>query len=83
MDSNASRRLIMKVVTALVVLVVALIALMATRAGLIDLSPKKIFMGMFLLIVGGALLNMVQTLISGDGTSQQDESMASEPEGGN
>jgi len=83
MDRNASRRLIMKVVTALVVLVVALILLMATRAGLIDLSPKNIFMGMFLLIVGGALLNMVQAFISSDSTSQQDESMASGPEGGN
>lgn len=83
MDRNASRRLIMKVVTALVVLVVAIISLMATRAGLIDLSPKNIFMGMFLLIVGGALLNMVQAFISSDSTSQQDESMAAGPEGGN
>lgn len=83
MDRNASRRLIMKVVTSLVVLVVAIISLMATRAGLIDLSPKNIFMGMFLLIVGGALLNMVQAFISSDSTSQQDESMASGPEGGN
>jgi hypothetical protein len=83
MDSKASRRLIMKVVTALVVLVVALIALMATRAGLIALSPKNIFMGMFVLIVGGALLNMVQAFISSDSTSPQDESMASWPEGRN
>ncbi|PMV96503.1 MULTISPECIES: hypothetical protein [unclassified Pseudomonas] len=83
MDSNASRRLIMKVVTALVVLVAALIALMATRAGLIDLSPKNIFMGMFVLIVGGALLNMVQAFISSDSTSPQDDSMAAGPEGRN
>ena len=83
MDSKASRRLIMKVVSALVVLVVALIALMATRAGLIALSPKNIFMGMFVLIVGGALLNMVQAFISSDSTSPQDESMASGTEGRN
>jgi hypothetical protein len=85
MDHNASRRLITKVVTALVVLVVALISLMATRAGLIDISPKNIFMGMFLLIVGGALLNMVQALIASDtaSASQQDESVATGPEGGN
>ena len=83
MDSNASRRLIIKVVTTLVVLIVAIIALMATRAGLIDLSPKNIFMGMFVLIVGGALLNIVQALISSDSTNPQDESMASGPEGRN
>ncbi|VVP30613.1 hypothetical protein [Pseudomonas fluorescens] len=83
MDSNASRRLIMKVVTALVVLVVVLIALMAARAELIEISPKNIFMGMFVLIVGGALLNMVQTFISSDSTSQQDKSMAAGPEGRN
>ncbi|TCV51577.1 hypothetical protein [Pseudomonas sp. 460] len=83
MDRNASRRLIMKVVTALVVMVVALIALMATCAGLIALSPKNIFMGMFMLIVGGALLNMVQAFISSDSTTQQDESMAAGPEGRN
>lgn len=83
MDSNASRRLIMKVVTALVVLVAVLIALMATRAGLIDLSPKNIFMGMFVLIVGGALLNVVQAFISSDSASAQDDSMAAGPEGRN
>ncbi len=83
MDRSASRRLIMKVITALVVLVVALIALMATRAGLIALSPKNIFMGMFLLIVGGALFNMVQAFISSDSASKQDESMSAGPEGGN
>lgn len=83
MDRNASRRLIIKVVTALVVLVAALISLMATRAGLIDLSPKNVFMGMFLLIVGGALLNMVQAFIASDSASQQDKPMATEPEGGN
>ena len=83
MDRNASRRLIMKVVTALVVLVVALISLMATRAGLIDLSPKNIFMGMFLLIVGGALLNMVQAFIASDSASHQDKPVATGPEGGN
>ncbi|WP_116894861.1 hypothetical protein [Pseudomonas savastanoi] len=83
MDRNASRSLIIKVVIALVVMVVALIALMATRAGLIALSPKNIFMGMFVLTVGGALLNMVQAFISSDSTSQQDESMAAGPEGRN
>ncbi|MBC2692678.1 MULTISPECIES: hypothetical protein [Pseudomonas] len=83
MDSNATRRLIMKVVTALVVLVVALISLMATRAGLLDLSPRNIFMGMFVLIVGGALLNMLQAFISSDSSAKQDEPMAAEPDRGN
>lgn len=83
MDSNASRRLIMKVVTTLVVLVVALVALMASRVGLFDLSPKNIFMGMFVLIVGGALLNMIQAFLLTDSTSQEDESIAAGPEGGN
>lgn len=83
MDSNATRRLIMKVVTALVVLVVALISLMATRAGLIDLSPKNIFMGMFVLIIGGALLNMLQAFISSDTSAKQDDPIAVEPERGN
>lgn len=81
MDRNASRRLIVKVVIALVVMVGALLALMATRAGLIDISPANIYKGMFLLIVGGALLNMVQALISSESTNQQDESLATEPEG--
>ena len=83
MDSNATRRLIMKVVTALVVLVVALISLMATRAGLIDLSPKNIFMGMFVLIIGGALLNMLQAFISSDTSAKQDDPIAAETERGN
>jgi hypothetical protein len=81
MERKASGRLIFKVVIALVVMLGAILTLMAAGAGLIDLSPGKIFMGMFLLIVGGALLNMVQVFITSDSTRPQDESMASRPEG--
>ena len=83
MDRKASGRLIIKVVIALVVMLGAIFALMAARVGMIDLSPGKIFMGMFLLIVGGALLNMVQVFITSDSTRPQDESMAARPEGRN
>jgi len=81
MNSNATRRLITKVILALVVMIACILALMATRAGLIELSPRNIFMGMFVLIVGGALLNMLQVFISNDSLSKQRDAMAAEPEG--
>ncbi|MBX8592744.1 hypothetical protein K5D56_25560 [Pseudomonas cichorii] len=80
MDRKASGRLIIKVVVPLVAIVGVLFALMAARAGVIDLPPARVFMGMFLLIVGGALLNMVQAFISNDSTRPQDESLAARPE---
>ncbi|MBJ2286763.1 MULTISPECIES: hypothetical protein [Pseudomonas] len=83
MDRKASGRLIIKVVIALVAMLGALLALMAARAGMLQLSPGRIFMGMFLLIVGGALLNLVQAFISSETSSPQDDSLAARPEGRN
>lgn len=83
MDRKASGRLIIKVVFTLVAMVGALFTLMAARAGMIELSPGKIFMGMFLLIVGGALLHVVQEFISSDHARPQEDAIAARPEGGN
>lgn len=83
MKSNTARRLITKVILALVAMIACILALMAARAGLIELSPRNIFMGMFVLIVGGALLNMLQFFISNDSSSKQGAAIAAEPEGGN
>lgn len=59
MSSSSTRSLIVKVSVGLVVSLVGLIGLMAGRAGMYELSPTNIFKGVFLLIIGGAIFNVL------------------------
>ena len=64
MDSRSSHSLIIRVVVALVVVVMGLLATMAVGAGLVEISPKLIFKGVFLCLVGGALLLIIRAYVA-------------------
>lgn len=58
MNSRLFQSLITRVVLGLVLVVAGLLTLMAARAGLVAISPDRVFMGIFILIVGGALFSL-------------------------
>ncbi|SDJ09042.1 hypothetical protein [Pseudomonas abietaniphila] len=81
MDSRLTRILIAKVISGLVFTVTCLIALMAYRAGQFVITPDRIYMGIFLLVVGGAVFKILETFIAVPAKS--DEQISAEADGTN
>ncbi len=79
MVTIASRRLIVKVLLVTALLGAGVLAVLALRAGIVELDPKSMFKAMFLLIVGGALLSLIQPYLG----NQNRQPLSAEPEGRN
>lgn len=81
MDSRSSFPLIPRVIVALVLAVATLLALMAARAGVVEITPGRVYMGIFILVVGGAFLSMIRLLLAVP--AQRDEQVTAEVDGSN